>query len=553
MNKLNKFNKIAITIIIILSFLFIASQATLPLFKANTLFNGYDMQFHLNRIYEWVQDIKQSHHLFYYPIIATHTFNQVGDITPNMYPQITLYPVVLLMLIFTPITAIYTWFLLIIFFTQLIAYLCMNKYCHNKSISFIFALLYGANYTIIGRLTEYQIGMCLAYQFIPLIFIGMLLVFKHKHGWLSWLKDGYKDWWLIVYGIVGITYSHLVTFVLAVFVFAILYLCLGFSKRDVKNRFKSLVITLSGVSIGLLFSLPALLPIEKNDTQQALFTPSSQENISNSVVQPINIINEDLHSFLPNHLLSLSAILIFLLGWIGLFILPKHIKKLYYIILVFYFFLSPYFPWKYINVTNIPVLNHIQQISRFLPFFMCLTSFYGAYLIYILFCKCLSKKFVIILPMFFLIISYASNVRNINNYVKVQNQMNYPKINNQSFHKIFPSDIKPGYRDYFPEKVANSHFIKLFKHPYTINNQRRSYRVNRIKAIPNGEIMVIKHNIRRNSWINLPMLYYSTLSYRIRVNNQKARYINNKKNDTILVQVPKDVKDIKVKIIVKER
>lgn len=126
--------------LIICFFGIITTLLTVVFIKLGTIIVNSDGSFHFSRLEELYQDFRNGSMAF----IASHTFNSTGVGTFLFYPSILLYPWVILRLIFSPVTAFYIWYGLMLFVTMCIAYYSMwlfDKDPFYSSFSNLFALL----------------------------------------------------------------------------------------------------------------------------------------------------------------------------------------------------------------------------------------------------------------------------------------------------------------------------------------------------------------------------------------------------------------------------
>ncbi len=205
------------------------------------LYSGPDLQFHLSRIQEMFDNLKNGAPISH---IATRTFNQIGDAAVACYPWIWLYIFAGLKFILSPISAIYFTYVLIIFVTLVVSYHSMKLISKSTKISFYFAILYGLTTYLVMEMITTQFGEFLAYPFIPLAFAGLYEI----------MFNNYKRWYLLTIGVTGIMYSHAPTTLIIVVALLIFYLVF-FAKQPEKERARRLMYIAISAGYSLILSL----------------------------------------------------------------------------------------------------------------------------------------------------------------------------------------------------------------------------------------------------------------------------------------------------------
>ncbi len=175
----------------------------LPFWTTMHLYSGPDLQFHLSRIQEIFDNLKNGAPVSH---IATRTFNQIGDAVVSCYPWIWLLVFAGLKFILTPVSAVYFTYVLVIFTTLVISYHSMKLVSKSSKISFYFAILYGLTTYLIMEIITTQFGEFLAYPFIPLAFAGLYEI----------MFNNYKRWYVLTLGVTGIMYAHVPTTLIVV-------------------------------------------------------------------------------------------------------------------------------------------------------------------------------------------------------------------------------------------------------------------------------------------------------------------------------------------------
>ena len=182
MKKLRSSNIVALAILLIAGIV-----AMVPYFTANALHSGVDMSFHLNRIYDLSQNIKNGN---YFSYIETYANNQVGSPINMVYGALPLYPFAIMLNIFSnKIIAIYLGYLVIVWISLMISYYVGLKYWQkDKKRAILFAVVYVlSTYNFSWMFGVFDLGQVSGYVFLPLIVYGTYSIFYRPS----------KEWWLL--------------------------------------------------------------------------------------------------------------------------------------------------------------------------------------------------------------------------------------------------------------------------------------------------------------------------------------------------------------------
>lgn len=204
MVKLNKLSNTQKQLIAALICLIASVIVMMPYFFANSLHAGVDMSFHLNRIYDVAQNIKQGKFFSY---IETYAMNQVGTPINMVYGILPVYPLAIaLAVIGNPILAIYSGWCFIVFISMLVSYFCGLKYWNgNKKKALIFSFMYVLSaYNFSWMFLTFDVGQTAGYVFLPLIVYGTYSIFFREKA----------EWLLLALGMTGVVYSHILSFLM---------------------------------------------------------------------------------------------------------------------------------------------------------------------------------------------------------------------------------------------------------------------------------------------------------------------------------------------------
>nr|WP_252895020.1 hypothetical protein [Liquorilactobacillus satsumensis] len=158
----------------------------LPFYKHNLLNAGSDMQFHLNRINEIYQNMRNGG---FFPYLSTYSFNHMGTPPLNLlYPAPFLFVFAALRFVISnPVTATYAGISLIIFAALSVTYFTGMKYWDKqRRKSLLCALFYGLSASYFEVIFQsFDLGEAFAMIFLPLVIYGTYsLFFRDKAEWV---------------------------------------------------------------------------------------------------------------------------------------------------------------------------------------------------------------------------------------------------------------------------------------------------------------------------------------------------------------------------------
>lgn len=120
-----------------LLFLAITIIMIAPCIYEGKLVANADWLFHASRVEQISQNIHNGQLLTF---IASSTFHHTGVGSFLFYPYFFLYPWAIFKLFFSPITAFYLWYGLIIFISFMIAFYSMKAYTRKNNDAIIFSI-----------------------------------------------------------------------------------------------------------------------------------------------------------------------------------------------------------------------------------------------------------------------------------------------------------------------------------------------------------------------------------------------------------------------------
>lgn len=164
------------------------------------LYAGDDLLFHYSRLQELLQT-----KITKFPVVSTHYFGMTGNQVNVFYPVQLLYPLVILIKLFShPVAMIYFYFGCFNFVTLVALHYAVSRLGKSWRMCVSFAVLYTFSfYRLLNFFKRADWGEFLAMAFLPLVFIGLSLIGQQKGGRT-----------LLTVGMVGLLFSHVLTAVI---------------------------------------------------------------------------------------------------------------------------------------------------------------------------------------------------------------------------------------------------------------------------------------------------------------------------------------------------
>lgn len=505
LSRVNLSRKRIITqrIVSFLLILFMVYSYFLILNKNMLIIDGY---FHIGRI----KEIRYAFLHWELPnFLNFQSFFGVGQAINAMYPDITLWPFVLLTLFLSPTHQVAMIKLLIIVGLLVVTYISLYKHNIPTDISLYSSILF----TVISI---YTASFGIINIFSPSDLIIYIFIVPISFTVYSILSTDQIDKSLIVKFaliIILILYSHFLTIIVLGFVM------LGIMLIKIVTRNFNIAAILNILMAGVV-SLVGCVPIIYRYilfTKSGLVMPYHQGNI------------ELLHRHFPYMEKTEFLTLVFLS--VGLFLLlGKKNNKSYYIqllIIEIYIYIlgSGIFPWKLFNA--VPLVNDLQFPERFQIYL---------YVIPVLMLADLTKKHFKLGIIIMLFLTIVGSVIVIKSYFQTScvslNNNNYASVGKVA-GKLHKNDIRINqdfyYYDYYPSAMPNS-----YRGTWCMSSKGRESLINpKIKgsnkaveidkkSINNGIQISAQHDIKSNSDIILPVLGYKGLSYQTAINGRNV-------------------------------
>lgn len=451
----NKWKNIKDNMLIICFFGIITTLLTVVFIKLGTIILNSDGSFHFSRLEELYQDFRNGSMAF----IASHTFNSTGVGTFLFYPSILLYPWVILRLIFSPVTAFYIWYGLMLFVTMCIAYYSMWLFDKDRIRAVIFGVVYSIfPYHIHLGVVHTVIGEFLAYTFMPLLFVGLYYCLTNKEKW--YLLG--ISWSLILYSHVISAYMT----ILCVIIISIIYVLTDPQsiKRTIINLSKNAVLV-------ILLSSFILVPFITDFINAGINSPNSETFGFLDTLQ--NIVGISLTNTADsNKSIGILALFTVIVGWYFVKDSRTKEKVIYGLGIFFLLCTSTVVPWQLFNNTVVgKILGVIQfpyRLNTYAGLFLMVTFS----LIISRFIHSIANKKARVLfnigIMIFLIISYYGSLTSL--FVKIHTSQgnllknnteltafipNDAVIKKENYNNIFKYIILYGETDYYPKVAFN--------------------------------------------------------------------------------------------------
>lgn len=522
-----KNNKKIVNILKLLIIIFGISIFTVYPYLNNRIFYAHDLPYHLNRILSITENIKNGD---FFSLIHSRLLNNLGYANGIFYPQVFMYiPAIMMALTGLHVLTIYKVFLIIItFFTFLAMYYSVKNIFQKKSIAFFSGILYTFS---LYRLTDIYVrgalGELLAFIFIPIIVYGLYEIIFGEN----------KKWWVITFGICGLAYSHLLSFVFIIpFILIICVFNIDKIFKD-KKKLKNLTIAaVVSILITIAFFGPMLeqkIAYKFHIDNNTVDSPQELKNRANSLEMTFSskVIGGYATNSSEDPGCMSEGIGIVLLLCAGLFILRKGLNykenrfeiQLYVIGIITLIMTTKLFPWEKLNYINI-----IQFPFRLNVFPCIIFSIIGANTIYEIF----GRKDEIIKVMCILVILF-------NVYILSETNINFNAVRFFSYESLIEGvDQEIASKEYLPEGTELEELNDCTL--YNIADKDNKINFNQV-----GNKITFKYEkSEKDMKINIPLLYYKGYTAKIEKENGeivKLETSKNKENGFVLVTGDKDL------------
>lgn len=492
-----------------------------------------DSFFHASRIYE-IRYAFLHHELPNF--LNFQSFFGMGQAVNGMYPDISLWPLVLVTLPLSFIKQIYAIRLIIIFLTFIITYCSLIGQKVSKTNSLLVSIIYvTSGYSLYQSVVELQLGTAMIYCFsFPIFFCAKEIIESKDIDKLLVLKTALL--------LALILYSHLlsvISLVIVIFIVLLYKLCIN------GNSIKYSIINsaLAGI-ISFFFVLPIIFRyfvISKS----RISAPFSQGNITSESL--LELFQMPYGWAARTTLPAVSFFLIFLVLFLG----SNNGKSLNYLSIeaLLMFLCTNLFPWAIFN--KVPIINNLQFTPwRFgiwlgiIPLIVFLKTFDNQKLLW---------KLLII----FASISVFASLQFINDFSSNNGQQNLTLRlykNKQGRNRVAGDDLDRTIltRDYTPREAnikGNENRVtnltsSLAFDPYVFTKKTKA----KVRKMPinNGIKITLEDPIEGK--ISLPIYGYRSINYEVKINGKSIPYsvdkkgylqltpdLNLKKNEVIII------------------
>ncbi|KRM96908.1 hypothetical protein FC19_GL000435 [Liquorilactobacillus aquaticus DSM 21051] len=326
------------------------------------IYGGGDLVFHINRIDELANALKNNNNII--DLFSFATFNNIGNAVQQCYPNFTLIPFAIFKLLFSsPIIAYYAGIVFYSYITFAIAYYSCLKMDSGARQAFIFAVLYAfSHYRLINIFRRFAMGEWIAMSFIPLALVGAYLI----------LFRSQSRWYLLSIGLTLIIYSHVLSLLLVVGLIIIMAVCaLLFRSDHIVKRFALLI----GASfLSLILGSVEMYQIFMYVHGGNLYLPAGQATLSSSALPVKSLLANAFSNEIASYT-GLEAIITFILVLLFWRKLSYVSKSASFLSVLFLILSTTIIPWNLLATTP---LETIQFPWRFLTLFSVLLAFAGA-------------------------------------------------------------------------------------------------------------------------------------------------------------------------------
>lgn len=518
----------------ILVFLATSVLMVVPSIHTGRLAAHADWLFHASRVEQIYENLKQGE---FFTFIATNTFQQSGVGNFLFYPTLFFYPWAILRFFLDPIKSLYVWYSLFTFLAFLTSYFSAFKLVHNKIGSVTFSFLYVlSSYRI--YLGNFVFGEFIASTFIPLAFLGLYDVLWGE-------KD---DWYLLSIGLSLIAYSHLVSTMLCLEFFVLIFLGKviinnGLSLQRINALLKSIILTIFLV-IGDIF--PFLTDYIGRNVTSARKGIGMISDFSTVMVNSLNNNAE-------NASIGILSLIILMFGW---YWLNKNSIgwAAYFLGIIALVMGTSLFPWANFNNGFLATIQLTFRYLLYTCFFMAVVGAYGVSKIKFLKNKSVFVPYIFaIFSMIFGLFIYSSLHVNRFGDIKKYNEttnlkpaqtnglFNLPdsQIDKNNYNNQFSYRVPYGEFDYFPKKATSEGKIEgIISHKAIIN--KNFHQVNPI-GLPNK--LIYNLNLNKKAQVDLPVVLYN--NSHVMIDGKKAPYVLSDRA-TPMVSVPKGTHKLSV-------
>lgn len=252
----------------------------LPMFFMEGIPHYYpeDTLFHLSRV-------KGFENVWSSPV-NYNSFDGMGSYVNVFYPWLTLYPMHLLLFLFSDYVIAYKVYLALLGIVTIFIAFYSGKLVSGKNVSaFCFAVLYCfSSYRFICVFRRAALGESIAMAILPLVFAALYLI----------LFSDYRKWFLLSLGFAFLTYTHLLSlYMSAGFVLVFFLICIPY----LHDRRVRLYAFIKACFSSVIMSLGVIIPVLTAGIENLIYSPEGDidDLVSNSTSFPTFIKNSVLN------------------------------------------------------------------------------------------------------------------------------------------------------------------------------------------------------------------------------------------------------------------
>lgn len=476
----------------IIFFIVLSIWFVYPLQKNGVIYFGDDMQFHVNRILELINNLKRGN---IYPYIYTYTFDKIGYPLGMFYPWMTLLPFALFSIVLkNTVTGIYIGFAFYTFLTLVFMYICVKRMNKSRFQANIAAVLYTfCAYRTIDAFSRFALGEFLGMVFLPLCLYGMYaILFGNKN-----------DWPFLAFGMSFTLLSHVLsTFIFILALFSIFIIFIWF----VENKYSTFISLFKSSTLAILSASMFLFPFIEQETFQKFSQPAPMD-----ITSTANYMDQIVLASLRNSVLRGTSGTVYGIGIVLLAVIIVGIaffekfdltsKVIYLLGVISFVITSTIFPWNLFRNTPVSVIQFPMRILVLTSVFLSYSGSNIAYLMLTSINSITKRKLFKISLILLILIPWFSSISQL-------------KKDSQSNFEVYSGSLKE-YRygaawnldQYTPKKSLP--FYEEIEHHLAIINGKKE-KVISIYSRPN-ELIYKNLKIKAGEKVDLPIAVYKNL------------------------------------------
>lgn len=454
------------------------------------LYAGDDLLFHYSRLQELLQT-----KITKFPVVATHYFGMTGNQVNVFYPVQLLYPLVILIKLFShPVAMIYFYFGCFNFVTLVALHYAVSRLGKSWRMCVSFAVLYTFSfYRLLNFFKRADWGEFLAMAFLPLVFIGLALIGQQKGGRT-----------LLTIGMIGLLFSHVLTAVITGIIGFFWVVCVLINSPKRWSIIRSLEQSaLAILGIGFIFWFPFMTHyLQVPSGFRATLAAYSVLHPFKWSRQARGLLHNSMFSSPTNldTVATVGSLMFLLLLLIVIFFIKYHqlISFSSWLILggtlISFWLTTPLFPWSWLKNTPINIIQFPFRLNIFVS-------------LGIAWC---AAQLVEIFPrtkwrniwLSFLVVGTCLFSYQAVNQLMQHPRAGFPYLSEKNFNN-YRSNI-PATNDYFPKQALSD--INLIPYHVVVLNGKNLI----IHGQPSlNRITYQVYSDKKKNVIDLPFLYYS--------------------------------------------